>query len=59
MNAVNDLTLDFTFAVTGVAVNTDGFGAGYDLVTPGATQINVNGAAASTGYTFTESCTSS
>jgi phage tail sheath protein FI len=47
--ALNDLTLDFTFAATSVVVNTPG--ADYDLPN---TEILVNGVAAPAVYTFTE-----
>ena len=47
--ALNDLTLDFTFAVTSVVVDTPG--ADYDLPN---TEISVNGVVAPAVYTFTE-----
>ena len=47
--ALNDLTLDFTFAVTSVVVDTPG--ADYDLPN---TEISVNGVAAPAVYTFEE-----
>ena len=47
--ALNDLTLDFTFAATSVVVNSSG--ADYDLPN---TEISVNGVAAPAVYTFTE-----
>lgn len=46
---VNDLTLDFTFAVTSVVVDVPG--ADYDLPN---TEISVNGVAAPAVYTFVE-----
>ena len=47
--ALNDLTLDFTFAATSVVVDTPG--ADYDLPN---TEISVNGVVAPAVYTFTE-----